>query len=299
MKLLTVMNDVYKPIFIVGGARSGTTLLYNILSQHKELAYVNRNITKSRVYINFPYTKKWRMFISIDRNRYFRIIVARLLNKLYRDKYNQEPTEADYLFARYMGTYRYVTEKDYVHTMDELVEDIYYIQKVFNKSRFINKNPHHPFRVRLLNRIFPNAKFINIIRDGRAVAYSLYMFEKTTPNAVAQNLKKIVGEKYDDSRSKLYNYGLAWEVIVSRSVEIRYLAKENRYYEIRYEDLISKPKEIIRDLIDFCELEWYETFKNSIPKMRNENIKWKMLSDEEKNDLEESTSYIRSILEYA
>ena len=37
----------------------------------------------------------------------------------------------------------------------------------------MNKNLQNSFRVRLLNLIFPDAKFIHIIRDGRAVAFSI------------------------------------------------------------------------------------------------------------------------------
>ena len=289
--------DISKPIFIIGSARSGTTLLYNILSKHKDLAYVNRNIINARVYIGFT-SKKSGMLLRLDKGRNIRIALARLLNMIYKDRYHQEPHEANYLFARYMGTYRYVTEHDYKPYMDMLKEDIYYIQKVFNKDRFINKNPHHAFRVRLLNKIFPDAKFIHIIRDGRAVAYSLYRFEQTTPNAVADNLRNILDSMYDPSRSKLYNYGLAWQVIVSRAREIKYLEKEGRYYEIRYEDLIADPIYFIKDIIDFCELEWYDGFEGFIPRMRDENVKWKLLSEQDRNDLEESTAMLRKILGY-
>lgn len=290
--------NVYKPIFIIGSARSGTTLLYNILSKHRELAYVNRNIIITRVYTNFVYTYKGKILSTIDKDRKIRILLARLFNKLYKDRWHQEPQEADHLFARYMGTYKYVTEDDYRKEMDMLREDIYAIQKVFDRHRFINKNPHHAFRVRLLNRIFQDAKFINIIRDGRAVAYSLYKFEKTTPNAVAQNLENILCDKYNPNKSRLYNYGLAWQVIVNKAREIRYLENENRYLEIRYEDLISNPHDVISKIIKFCELKWYEEFSSAIPKMRNENIKWRALPENNKKELEDATYELRSILGY-
>jgi len=35
--------EIYKPIFIIGVPRSGTTLLYNIMSNHSELAWFSQN----------------------------------------------------------------------------------------------------------------------------------------------------------------------------------------------------------------------------------------------------------------
>jgi hypothetical protein len=194
-----------------------------------------------------------------------------------------------------------LTEEDYTPEMTDYYKLlIYTVQKAFSKPRFINKNPQHSFRVRLLNKIFDDAKFIHIIRDGRAAAYSMIIKIKTEPNdSYSINLKdKILGQQYRHDRSKLYNYGLAWEVMVSRAIEASTFGNA-KYHELRYEELIARPVDTIRAILDFCELEWYESFTNSIPPISNKNEKWKQnLSRQEQIDVEESTSKFRSSLKY-
>lgn len=177
---------------------------------------------------------------------------------------------------------------------------IYSVQKAFGKPRFINKNPQHSFRVRLLNRIFDDAKFIHIIRDGRAAAYSMIEKIKTEHNdSYSINLKdKILRQQYRHDRSKLYNYGLAWQVMVGRAREASTFGHA-KYHEIRYEELIARPVDTIRAILDFCELEWYANFNKSIPTISNKNVKWKQnLSRQEQIDVEESTYEFRSSLKY-
>ena len=40
------------------------------------------------------------------------------------------------------------------------------------KRRFLNKHPQNSYRIAFLRKIFPGAKFIHLVRDGRAVVAS-------------------------------------------------------------------------------------------------------------------------------
>jgi hypothetical protein len=283
------LSQVVKPIFIIGAPRSGTTLLYNILSTHRDLSYITLNVLRAGIH------RKGRFL------KHRKGLLLRIMNLLYRDRRSTVPHEANNFWKRYMGMYDYLTEEDYMHEMADYYKLlICTTQKAFGKPRFINKNPQHSFRVRLLNKIFDDAKFIHIIRDGRAAAYSMIIKIKMEPNdSYSINLKdKILGRQYSDDRSKLYNYGLAWQVMVSRAREASMFGNA-KYHELRYEELIARPINTIRTIIDFCELEWYETFTKSVPPISNENIKWKQnLSRQEQIDVEESTSESRSSLGY-
>ena len=42
--------QVVKPIFIMGAPRSGTTLLYNILSTHRDLSYITLNVFRAGIH---------------------------------------------------------------------------------------------------------------------------------------------------------------------------------------------------------------------------------------------------------
>ena len=283
--------QVVKPIFIIGAPRSGTTLLYNILSTHRDLSYITLNALRAGIH-----RKEKSRFLGHRKG-----LILKIMNLLYRDKRSRIPYEANNFWKRYLGMYDYLTEEDYTPEMTDYYKLlIYAVQKAFSKPRFINKNPQHSFRVRLLNKIFDDAKFIHIIRDGRAAAYSMIIKIKTEPNdSYSINLKdKILGQQYRHDRSKLYNYGLAWQVMISRAREASTFGNA-KYHELRYEELIASPVDTIRAVLDFCELEWYENFRKSIPPISNKNVKWKQnLSRQEQIDVEESTSKFRFPLKY-
>jgi hypothetical protein len=172
------------------------------------------------------------------------------------------------------------------------------VQNLWGRPRFVNKNLQNSFRVRLLNAIFPDVKFIHIIRDGRAVAFSILnkKVNGATSPILLVDFKDILRDKYQYERSELYNYGLAWKEYVIRAREASAVAQD-RYYEVLYEDLIREPYNELRKIIDFCELEWYNKFKEKIPPTRNMNEKWRQkATKDQRRDLEESTHDLRLTL---
>ena len=73
------------------------------------------------------------------------------------------------------------------------------MQNLWGRSRFVDKTLLNCFRVRLLNAIFPDAKFVHIIRDGRAVAFSILnkIEIASDPNPLFHvGFKHILGDKY-------------------------------------------------------------------------------------------------------
>ena len=223
-----------------------------------------------------------------------------LHNIIHRDPASILPHEADAFWMTYFRDYyNYMTENDYTEEMAA-----YFRKKSTCKCRisgvsprFVNKNLQNSFRVRLLNLIFPDAKFIHIIRDGRAVAFSLLnKKDGATSPILLVGFKDILRDKYQLNRSELYNYGLAWKEYVTKAREATAIAK-SRYYEVRYENLVREPYNELRNIVDFCELDWYSKFKEKIPATQNMNEKWKQkASEEQRIDLEESTFDLRRTL---
>jgi hypothetical protein len=145
-----------------------------------------------------------------------------------------------------------------------------------------------------VNEVFPDGKIIHIIRDGREVAMSAEQIEwrrhlspkgrsvilrrvpevpKTDLPAYAweffANLcKRIVWAKYryswgpkikgwkklDRSMGKLEFCALTWRECVSEARRVGLSMPKDRYYEIRFEDLIRKPEEVVPALLEFMEL---------------------------------------------
>jgi hypothetical protein len=296
LKLLMVSHigtsGPIKPILIIGAPGSGTTLLYQTLCSHRDLAYINHNMLRAGL-------RKHGRLVG-DRRKALFI----LQNLIHRDPASTLPHEADAFWMRLdlrqsLGYYDYRTESDYTEEMAAYFrEKVLQVQNLWGRPRFVNKNLQNSFRVRLLNSIFPDAKFIHIIRDGRAVAFSLLNKKDlgATSPILLVGFKDILGDKYRPDRSELYNNGLAWAEYVTKAREASTVA-QGRYYEVFYENLVKEPYKELRNIMDFCELNWYSEFEEKIPSTQNMNEKWKQKAiKEQRTDLEESTLDLRRTL---
>jgi hypothetical protein len=278
-----------KPILIIGSPGSGTTLLYQTLSSHRDVAYITHNMFRAGL-------RRHGRLLGDRRKALFVF-----QNLIHRDPNSNLPHEADVLWMTYFGYYNYMTEKDYSEEMAAYFrKKVLQVQNIWGRSRFVNKNLQNSFRVRLLNAIFPDAKFVHIIRDGRAVAFSILNKKEdsaTSPILLA-GFKDILGKKYESDRSELYNYGLAWAEYVRKAREASTFGQD-RYYEVCYENLVAEPRKELRKIIDFCELDWYPKLDEKVPLTQNMNEKWKLkASQDQRADMEESTYELRTILGY-
>lgn len=263
------IKKVTKPVFIVGSPRSGTTLLYQILCSHRDLSFFTYNILRAGVY------RRGRIL------GYRKEFLGRIQNLIHRDDLSVQPHEAPECWSKYLGTYDYLTESDCTEEMVyHYTQVISTVQVIFRRPRFVNKNPQHCTRVRLLNQIFPDAKFIHITRYGPAVASSILYLCSNFPSTnsyfsgIREKIFPLLGDRnYLETIPETQRYQLARDILVSKAREARTFGSD-RYYEISYEDLVSEPRLKINEILDFCELQRYHDFEDGLPEVRNENIKW-------------------------
>ena len=92
-------------------------------------------------------------------------------------------------------------------------------------------------------RLYPKAKFILMIRDGRAVAHSI----------VDRNVT-ITGV---DSKSYV-SAALFWNKVVQRmTTDCRYLGR-HRCLQVHYEKLVANPKHWMKEVLVFLEIPWHD-----------------------------------------
>lgn len=276
-----------KPILIIGAPGSGTTLLYQSLSFHRDLAYTTPNMLRAGILRHGRLVGDRRKALFI------------LQNLIHRD-YTSKLPQGDAIWVKYFGDYNYMTENNYSEEIASYYrKKVLAVQNLWGRPRFLDKTLLNCFRVRLLKSIFPDVKFIHIIRDGRAVAFSILKKIEIAGDLnplFHVGFKEILGDRYQSQRSKLYNYGLAWAEFVRRGREASAFA-QNSYYEIRYEDLVAESYNELRRIVDYCELDWYSEFEEKIPSTQNMNKKWeKKASKQQLIDLEDSTFDLRQTL---
>lgn len=124
------------------------------------------------------------------------------------------------------------------------------------KARFVNKHPRNSVRIDYLRRVFPDARFIHVIRDGRAAVSSIV----TQIRSRAQRRKQPMGGfcRPPGWRALLREdlveqTALQWQAIV-RHVRERRARLGRDYCELRYEELCARPREIYRGLFEFAGL---------------------------------------------
>ena len=106
------------------------------------------------------------------------------------------------------------------------------------KSRYADKTPGHVVRIRLLADLFPEARFVHIIRDGRNswVGYRDRGFGPKTVGDAAYNWKGRVG------RGRRAGLALG----------------PGPYHEVRYEELLESPSETLQRVCRFLDLSFEE-----------------------------------------
>ncbi len=147
------------------------------------------------------------------------------------------------------------------------------------RKRFMNKHPQNSMRIRYLNSIFPDAVFVHLIRDGRAVVFSNYMktvkdkFRKRYP--FGKFPKPELWRDYENL-PLLMQFSHQW-VDITRYIRntANEILKPDRYIELRYEDFCREPHKILGELDAFCGLDIRRRDYRMVPgELKNYNFKW-------------------------
>jgi hypothetical protein len=145
--------------------------------------------------------------------------------------------------------------------------------KVQAKPLFLHKFTGWP-RSGFLQRIMPDAKFVNVIRDGRAVANSFLQMpwwrgyrgpEGWGWGPLPEEYERIWEES---GRSFAVLAGLEWRILMEAFEAARALVPEGQWMDVRYEDFVAEPQETTGHILDFLGLEWKPAFGSGFRKYR-------------------------------
>lgn len=210
-------------VFIVGRGRSGTTLLQNIIDCN-ENAVIAR---ESKIIIHL-------------KNNYFGIekfdkqTIDKLIIDLYKDNF----------FSLFWKVDREKLTKDLKSypanqlTFSSVCKIIYlHYTSFFNKKSIKiigDKNPAYSVFIPELLEVFPDAKFIHLVRDYR--------------DNVVSNSKAF--------SEKSFGYLAYGWFVFNKKIEEAKNSCPSKFYTLRYEDLVSSPKEKTIEICDFLNLEY-------------------------------------------
>ena len=210
------------PFFIIGSGRSGNTLLRSILSGNSDIS-----IPPESYRIPFAIKK-----FHILNNRDWEDIVSQVL-KEFEDCKEFYTWEIDITDVQK----RLEDIADSKRTLSNIFDELFctYAEKHSPGSKIWgDKTPMNTLYLDWIGTVFPRSKFIHIIRDGRDVASSYLKMERYDTILEAAN-------RWINSIESAQSFGSK--------------IKEN-YMEIRYEELVTKPEEVIKDTCDFLDIDY-------------------------------------------
>lgn len=144
-------------------------------------------------------------------------------------------------------------------SIDAIREELYSSRRpMLREGRtYVEKWPGNAFLIAELAEVFPASRFVHIVRDGRSVADSAlrrYGGEWLTGRLNAFTNFAMNQTGYDSSLPMLARGGLRWRLQVEAAIDGLARLPASRGYQLRYEDLMARPREEIDALFEFLEL---------------------------------------------
>lgn len=218
---------MHPPLFIIGNPRSGTTLLRLMLTNHKNIV-----IPPECGFAIWFYQKYKPETFSKPVIKSF---VEDLSTARKIETWNLD----------YSGLLHYIFSVQPV-SYSEVVGAVYEFYGHTIEKKFLrwgDKNNYYLNHIDTLKKIFPSARFLHIVRDGRDVACSYRklhvsnMVSKYAPH-LPFDVKDIAFEWSENIRKIRRSFDkMNWDNV----------------HELRYEDLVSSPKEELKKICVFLE----------------------------------------------
>lgn len=248
-------------VFLLGTGRCGSSLVHEVLARHPEVGFVSNlddrlpsgSIRRwnGAIYRRMPqsFTTKGRVrFAPSEAYRALERAVSPAISTPVRDLVAADATP--WVAKRF---------RDY-----------------FERQAASQGTPvfSHKFtgwpRTRFIQAVLPDARFVHVVRDGRAVANSLLQMPwwkgYRGPGEWGWGpLPPAYQEEWEASgRSFPVLAALEWKVLMDAFGEARAEVPAERWLEIRYEDFLVSSRETLSPVLELAGLAWTPAFERAV-----------------------------------
>lgn len=233
--------------FLLGNPRSGTSLLRIMLNAHPDI------ISPPESGFAHWWFTKYKDWCDEDFNN-------NRVESFVNDLLSSKKIETWSLKKEYLIKHIYEKKPIDYSSLVELVYNSYTLNNNTVKA-IVDKNNYYVNHLAELKQIWPDAKYIHLIRDGRDVACSYLEINKLDTKSkykpiLPTDLNTIAREWIKNN----HNIG-----------QLKKLGK-NRYFLIRYEDLILNTDEVLKNLCEFLNVKYNDEMLQYFTKKNEKNI---------------------------
>lgn len=204
------------PVVVLGVSRSGTTLLKAMLDAHSQLAIPSESYFIPQLWDRHGERPGRERFLAdltrLERLRKWGIDFDDVARRL-----PAQPTFSEAIDAIY---------RSYAETR--------------GKPCYGDKTPLYMQHLDVLDRAFPGARYVHIVRDGRDACLSFLAMRRKP--------------RFNIARPRgLADFACAWRREVRAA---RRFGRARTYAELRYEELVTEPEARLRELCAFLDLDY-------------------------------------------
>ena len=241
-------------VFVVGAARSGTTLLQMILDANPSVI--------------FPLESKLIVHLK---QKYSKVVnwTDKLIDEFIIDLYKERTSFAIFWNINANELRGNIRSFPINKLSFGILCKIIYLSysSPFTKEKITligDKNPAYSVFIKELLEIFPDAKFIHVVRDYRDNVVSNRRTLRTKEiNVLAQ-------------RWKIYN----------KLIELAKQDKSKNFYTLRYEDLVNDPEYYVSEICKFLDLKFSAEMLNFYEKIKITELRLQAIEEIQPNILQ-------------
>lgn len=278
-------NRLNRPIFIVGGVRSGTTILGEILSQHDEVAY----------WLEPKYIWKYKKARANDDYRYKSEATANVKKYIYDRflKFTEANNKTRFVEKTPSNVFR-------VPFMYEIFPDGLFVQIVRNgndtilsaEKKWTTRPASSAINRRLFNNEIPLADlpfyFFDAVRD--VIARFLFPNKGYLWGHQFKGIKE-----YRKNHSVFETCAVQWVKGVRVASDDLSKIPRDQLFTFKYEELVETPRSVLEPLLDFLELDSEKVIKYAEEKLFS--TKDRIYTEEQKKNLKEVQHIINEEME--